>query len=114
MKRLNGCSAERLLWIRVGRTRMWRLLQFGFRKIATVQTVTCVRWQPGASNMPVVVTVAREAECNRDVLRTGSSVRRVCGASVDIGDSGGYVLSTASQVVACSGMVQLPGALMSA
>jgi hypothetical protein len=62
--------------------------------------------------MPVVVTVAREAECNRDVLRTGSSVRRVCGASVDIGDSGGYVLSTASQVVACSGMVQLPGALM--
>ena len=114
MKRLVNCSAERLLWIRVGRTRMWRLLQLGFRLIATVQTVTCVRWQPGASDMPVVVTVAREAECKRGVLGTGSSVRRMYAASVDIGKPGGYALSKASRVVACSGMVQLTGALMNA
>jgi hypothetical protein len=36
------------------------------------------------------------------------------GASVDIGKLGGYALSKASRVVACSGMVQLPGALMNA
>jgi hypothetical protein len=35
-------------------------------------------------------------------------------ASVDIGKPGGYALSKASRVVACSGMVRLPGALMNA
>jgi hypothetical protein len=35
-------------------------------------------------------------------------------AGVDIGKPGGYALSKASRVVACSGMVQLPGALMNA
>jgi hypothetical protein len=35
-------------------------------------------------------------------------------ASVAIGKPDGYALSKARRVVACSGMVQLPGALMNA